>query len=175
MKLIVLNSTIVFLLCLAFIKPLFAIDLSLLGKPAPQFELTNILSNSKAIKLSDYKGKLVLINFWASWCGPCRAELPTLVKIQEKYKDRNFTILGLSVEDKPFIDKFLETQALELNYPITSGKTESSKIMTKYGNPDGFLPYSVLISPRQDILSIFPGILSETKMNRVLGRLLNSF
>ena len=96
-------------------------------------------------------------------------------KIQKKYENRNFTILGITVEDKPFIDKFLQTQKLELNYPITTGKAESSKIMTRYGNPDGFLPYSVLISPRQDILSIYSGILSETKMNRVLGRLLNSF
>lgn len=175
MKLNVLKSTIIFLLSLTVIQSLLATDLSLFGKPAPQFELPEYSSSPNTIKLSDYKGKLVLLNFWASWCGPCRAELPTLVKIQKKYENRNFTILGITVEDKPFIDRFLQTQKLELNYPITTGKAESSKIMTRYGNPDGFLPYSVLISPRQDILSIYPGILSETKMNRVLGRLLNSF
>lgn len=175
MKLTVLKSTSIFLLNLTVIQPLFAVDFSLLGMPAPQFELPELSSTPNTIKLSDYKGKLVLLNFWASWCGPCRAELPTLVKIQKKYENKNFTILGLSVEDKPLIEKFLKTQALELNYPITSGKTKSSKIMTEYGNPDGFLPYSVLISPRQNILSIYSGILSETKMNRVLGRLLNGF
>ena len=160
---------------LLFIKPVFALDLSLIGNPAPQFELSDISSSSDKIKLSDYKGKLLLINFWASWCGPCLAELPTLNKIQQKYQNSNFTVLGIAVEDKPFVEKFLETHSLELSYPITTGKRESTEVMTQYGNPDGLLPFSVLISPKQEILSIYPGILSKTKMNRVLGRLLNNF
>ena len=153
----------------------FAIDYSLISKPAPQFELPDISSESKQIKLSDYKGKLVLINFWASWCGPCRAELPSLVKLQDKYKDKNFTVLGLAVEDKPFVKRFLQDEDLALNYPITSGKLDTNKIIDLYGNPDGMLPYSVLVSPKQEILAIYPGILSEAKMQRVLGRLLDSF
>ena len=160
---------------LLVIQSLFSLDLSLIGSPAPKFELTDISSSTDKIKLSNFKGKLLLINFWASWCGPCRAELPTLNRIQEKYKNRNFTVLGLAVEDKPFVKKFLDTQSLELNYPITVGKGEASKVMTLYGNPDGLLPLSVLISPRQEILAIYPGILSEIKMNRILNRLLNDF
>ena len=164
-----------FLFGLITTQSLFAIDYSLLGKPAPEFDLSDISSDSKRIKLSDYKGKLVLINFWASWCGPCRAEIPSLVKLQEKYKNENFTILGLAVEDEPFVKKFLENETLEINYPISSGKSETTQIIEKYGNTDSMLPYSVLVSPRQEILAIYPGILSETKMNRVLGRFLNDF
>lgn len=150
------------------------IDYSLLNKPAPQFELPDISSSSE-IKLSDYKGKLVLINFWASWCAPCRAELPNLVDLQKKYKEQNFTVIGLALEDKPFIKKFIKDQSLTLNFPITTGKTATNKIIKQYGNPDGLLPYSVLVSPKQEILAIYPGIISKTKMNRVLDRLLNRF
>lgn len=175
MKLTLLKYLLIIWLSVLFIKPLFAVDLSLIGSPAPQFELPDLMSDSDKIKLSDYKGKLLLINFWASWCGPCLAEIPTLNNLQQKYKDRNFTVLGVAVEDKPFIEKFLETHSLALSYPTTTGKKLSTKVMTQYGNPDGFLPFSVLISPRQEILSIYPGILSKTKMNRVLERLLNSF
>ena len=150
------------------------IDYTLLHKPAPQFELADIASDS-TIKLSDYKGKLVLINFWASWCGPCRAELPSLINLQDKYKDRNFTVLGLALEDKPFIKRFIKDQSLTLNYPVTTGKTKTNKVIEQYGNPDGMLPYSLLVSPKQEILAIYPGIISEAKMHRVLGRLLNSF
>ncbi len=168
------KKSLLALLGIFFANSLFAVDYSLLGQPAPQFELSELSSTNK-IKLSDYKGKVVLINFWASWCAPCRAELPTLLEIQNKYKSKNFIILGVAVEDKPFVEKFLETNDLKLNYPVTAGKIEASKILAQYGNPDELLPYSVLISPRQDILSIYTGILGKTRMDRVLGRLFDDF
>jgi len=156
------------------------IDYSLIGKKATVFKLPAINEklDGKVIKLSDYKGKLVLINFWASWCGPCRAEIPTLTKLQETYKDRSFTIIGLAVENQKNAEKFL--QGREINYPNAydadeKGANTVKEMLTKYGNPDGILPFSVLISPSQNILSIYPGILSERKMNRVIGRLLDNF
>jgi len=158
------------------------IDYSLIGKEAAVFKLPAINEklDGKVIKLSDYKGKLVLINFWASWCGPCRAEIPTLTKLQETYKDKSFSVIGLAVENKKNAEKFLQGQ--KINYPNAydadadeKGANTVKEMLTKYGNPDGILPFSVLISPSQNILSFYPGILSETKMNRVIGRLLDNF
>ena len=163
------------------------IDYSLIGKPAPAFELPTIFEkqDGKVIKLSDYKGKLVLINFWASWCGPCRAEIPTLTKLQSTYKNRSFSVVGLAMESQKDAKAFL--QGKEINYPNAYNGEEGTKnidkkesnsikeLLADFGNPDGILPFSVLVSPRQDILSIYPGIISEKKMNRVLGRLLDNF
>lgn len=161
------------------------IDYSLIGKPAPAFELPALdqkLDGNK-IKLSDYKGKLLLINFWASWCAPCRVEIPTLTKLQDSYKNRSFSVIGIAMENKDDAKTFIEGK--QINYPNaynesdenTGNKKEKAvqQLLTQYGNPDAILPFSVLISPRQDILAIYPGIISEAKMQRVIGRLLDDF
>jgi peroxiredoxin len=69
-----------------------------IGQPAPDFEMPD--TGGKLVSLSSFRGKYVLLDFWASWCGPCRAENPNLVNIYNKYKDQNFTIIGISL-DKP--------------------------------------------------------------------------
>jgi len=147
-------------------------ETNLLGKPATKFSLPSLSSNEK-ITLSDYRGKLILLNFWASWCGPCRAEFPTLINLQRDFKNRNFTIIGLAMDNPTDAEQFVSS--LSVNFPIAVENDEVKKILSNYGNPDNLLPYSVLISPKQEILTIFSGIISENKARRIIGRLLNNF
>jgi thiol-disulfide isomerase/thioredoxin len=83
--------------------------------PAPDFKLTGL--DGKPVTLADSKGKVLLLNFWATWCGPCRAEIPDLVELQNKYKDR-LQILGLVVDDddQDAIQKFVAE--FGINYPV---------------------------------------------------------
>jgi thiol-disulfide isomerase/thioredoxin len=67
--------------------------------PAPNFTLSS--NTGKPVKLSDYKGQVVMINFWATWCGPCRKEMPLLESIYKQYKNKGFTLLGVNVEPDP--------------------------------------------------------------------------
>ena len=79
------------------------------GQEAPDFALKDV--NGKTVKLSDYRGKVVLLDFWATWCGPCKMEIPWFMEFERKYKDRGFAVLGLSMDDdgwqsvKPFIQE----------------------------------------------------------------------
>jgi peroxiredoxin len=81
--------------------------------PAPNFKLQS--RDGKTVSLSDYKGQVVLVNFWATWCGPCRQEMPHLEAIYEKYKGLGFTMLGVNVEDNASGAK----KWLEENGPVT--------------------------------------------------------
>jgi len=143
-------------------QPVFSKDQ--VGKAAPDFDLPS--ATEGRIKLADYEGKLVLLNFWASWCPPCRAEIPGFIKIQEEYKDKGFTILGAAIEDKEAVNAYMKEAGL--NYPTAYGIEEVHNLAGIYGDPDGALPYSVLISKDQKILEVFAGLLSEAKLKKLI-------
>jgi len=145
-------------------QPVFASGL--IGKVAPDFSLPS--ASGGQIKLADYKDKLVLLNFWASWCPPCRAEIPGFIKIQEEYKDKGFAIIGAAIEDKEAVNRYIEE--IGMNYPSAYGIKETHKVAGDYGDPDGALPYSVLISKDQKILAVFAGFLSETKLKELIEK-----
>lgn len=114
------------------------------------------LDGSK-IKLEDYKGKVVLINLWATWCRPCLAEMPHLVELQNTYKDKGFEILGLDIEPEDTEEKVKEFAArMKLNYTLgwidDKGNQELLKI-SKFGG----IPQTFLISRDSEILGIFTG------------------
>ena len=146
-------------------QPIF--DKSLIGKAAPDFSLPQ-LGKTAPLTLADHKGKLVMLNFWASWCPPCREEMPAFIKVQQQYGGDKFTILGVSIEDKEGVQRY--ANELKINYPVTHGADAASKIATIYGDPDGALPYSVLISPEQQVLDIYTGILKEEQFRAILKK-----
>ena len=96
---------------LEFAKAIEAARGTSIGAMAPDFIQNDV--NDKPVKLSDFKGKYVLIDFWASWCGPCRAENPNVVKAFNQYKDKNFTVLGVSLDQPGKKDAWLAAIAAD--------------------------------------------------------------
>ncbi|HEY9259365.1 TlpA disulfide reductase family protein [Chitinophaga sp.] len=139
---------------------------SLKGKEAPAFTLPD--TNGKAISLSDYKGKYVLLDFWASWCKPCRAATPGLISAYEKYKNKNFTIVSISMDtDKAkwlqaiAEDKMAWTQLSDL-------KAVESPAAKAYGVQA--IPYTMLIDPNGKVVNV--GIGGAEGLDLVLSDLL---
>jgi thiol-disulfide isomerase/thioredoxin len=105
---------------------------------APAFSLTDI--TGKPLKLSDYQGKVVLLDFWATWCGPCRIEIPGFVELQKRYGAQGFSMVGISMDDsaEPVVDFYKQFQ---MNYPVAIGNDRLGEL---YGGVLG-LPTSFLI------------------------------
>jgi len=126
---------------------------------APDFSLSAL--DDSIYTLSNLKGKVVLINFWATWCGPCRMEIPDFNHIYDKYFDKGFEILGISISDnKKQLNNF--TKSFILEYPVLYGTSmQMNKIMNDYGGIYS-VPSSFLISKKGKIIWKYPGaILKE--------------
>lgn len=112
------------------------------GAKAANLNFTVKDVNGKSVSLASYKGKVILLDFWATWCAPCQVEIPWFVEFQQKYKDRGFVVLGVSVDDtpeqlKPFVTKF------KMNYPVLVGLGEDA-LQEAYG-PLWGLPTTYII------------------------------
>jgi peroxiredoxin len=109
------------------------------GKPAPEFALKD--ANGQTARLADYKGKVVLLDFWATWCGPCKIEIPWFMEFEQQFKDRGFAVVGVSMDEdgwtavKPYLVK------MKVNYRILLG---NDQVGTLYGGVDS-LPTTFLI------------------------------
>lgn len=119
-----------------------------IGKPAPELSLPDV--NGKKIDLSSFKGKYVLVDFWASWCLPCRRENPNVVEAYNRYKNKNFTILGVSL-DKEKEDWLDAIQHDKLTWPQVSDLQEWNSTAVTTFNFNG-IPFNVLIDPDGKII-----------------------
>jgi peroxiredoxin len=105
---------------------------------APDFSLKDL--SGQRLELSQYRGKVVLLNFWATWCAPCRSEIPRFVDLQNKYGSQGLQIVGISLDDDPKpVSRFY--QQAKMNYPVAIG---NAKLAEQYGGVLG-LPVSFLI------------------------------
>ncbi len=141
------------------------------GTPEPDLKLKTI--DGKEVLLADYKGKVVFVNFWATWCDPCRVEIPWLIAMQNKYGPKGFTVVGIAMDEEgksvvaPFLDKErfdVDGQKLPMNYPIVLGTDEAAD---KFGGILGY-PSSFLISRDGKIVAKFQGLKSEDELTKAI-------
>lgn len=100
--------------------------------------------DDKPAALSQWKGKPLIVNFWARWCGPCRAEIPELAKLRAAYRDKGLEVIGIGIEDK--IEAVRDfARAYDMDYPVLIGKDKGLDLMRSLGNTKMGLPFTVAI------------------------------
>lgn len=137
-------------------------------KAAPDFTLKD--ANGKPVRLSDFRGKAVILDFWATWCGPCKVEIPWFIEFQRKYKDRGLVVLGVASGDeewsvvRPFADK------IKINYPVVLGNDTTADL---YGGIEA-LPTTFLIDRDGRIAKIHIGLAAKEDFEDAIEKILDA-
>jgi cytochrome c biogenesis protein CcmG/thiol:disulfide interchange protein DsbE len=135
-------------------------------KPAPDFALKD--GEGRDVRLSDFRGKVVLLNFWATWCGPCKIEMPWFVDFQRKYKDRGFSVVAVSLDEEGWdvVRPFAED--LKLNFPVLLGNDELAE---RFGGIQA-LPTTLIIDKEGRVYSTHMGLVSMSDYEDEIKKLL---
>jgi len=141
------------------------------GKPAPEVKFKDL--DGKEVTLAQFKGTVVLVDFWATWCDPCYVEIPWLIEMQQKYAAKGFTVLGVAMDEEgksavtPFLAKErfdVNGQKLPMNYPIVLGNDD---VADKFGGLLGY-PTGFLITRDGKVVKKFQGLTSFDEIAKAI-------
>ncbi|HUR39689.1 MAG TPA: TlpA disulfide reductase family protein [Verrucomicrobiae bacterium] len=118
--------------------------------------------------LAEWDGKLLLLNFWATWCAPCVKEIPLLVEAQQEFGPRGLQLVGIAMDQREPVAAF--AQRLRINYPLLVGEADVVAAMDALGDELGAFPFSVLVAPDGRILSRHSGDLSREEIRELLSK-----
>ena len=120
--------------------------------------------------LEQWRGQVLVVNFWATWCAPCREEIPGFVRLQERYGSHGLVFVGIALDQPDKVAEF--AREFHINYPLLVGGMETLDLLRQAGNRAGVLPYTLIIDRAGKLVSREPGGLKESRLEEVLRPLL---
>ena len=120
--------------------------------------------------LSQWRGRVVVVNFWATWCEPCRQEIPGLIRTEKKYSPDKLQMVGIAVDEAAKVRQF--ATELKIDYPLLIAGMEAIELTQKLGNVSGGLPFTALVNRDGAVVQTHLGQLSEAQLDGLLGPLL---
>ncbi len=144
---------------------------ALLDQAAQALILTPFVDVSgKPQTLAQWKDKVLVVNFWATWCAPCREEIPVLMNAEKKHAAKAVKLVGIGIDDAAKIEKF--ATELNMSYALLIGSTEALNLTSKLGNRAGVLPYTVVLDRSGKVAYTHAGALTEGALDAALAPLL---
>ena len=150
------------------VMPKEFIQKSVVGTPRPAFALKDLEGNVRNI--DEWNGKVVLVNFWATWCPPCKKEMPAFIELHEQYASQGFDVIGIALDDEESVQDFVDT--LGVTYPVMAAEYDGIELSRQYGNHIGALPFSVFVGRDGKIISTHVGELSKQQVEDIIKPLL---
>jgi len=144
------------------------VNKNIIGTTRPAFELTDTDGNLRNIE--EWNGKVLLVNFWATWCPPCKKEMPAFIELQTQYAAQGFQVIGVAIDDMESVSDFVDT--LGVNYPALIAEYEGIELSRQYGNDMGALPFSVFVGRDGKITLTHTGELSKKQVEDIILPLL---
>ncbi len=135
------------------------------------FALADLDGTMRAV--GDYDGQVIVLNFWATWCAPCRKEIPMLVAAQKQWGHRGLQVIGIAIDDHAPSAEFAERYGI--NYPVLAAPTEGARIQDRYtrpGTPAGVLPYTAIIDRSGQVVAQIAGALTRDQLTARIEPLL---
>jgi thiol-disulfide isomerase/thioredoxin len=121
-------------------------------------------------RLNQWRGKVLVVNFWATWCAPCREEIPIFVGLQDRYAANGLQFIGISIDQADKTREFATT--FKINYPVLIGTFDTVEVSRQAGNKRRALPYTVILNRKGEIVATELGGLNEEKLVAILKPLL---
>ena len=134
----------------------------------PSFQLPDL--NDELRSQNDWAGKVVILNFWAVWCPPCRAEMPEFIELQEQYGDQGLQFVGIAIDTKETVQDF--SKKIGVNYPILIGTTNDMSIARKLGNRFDGLPFTAIFNREGKMAYFQIGQISKSRIEKEISSLL---
>ena len=141
-----------------------------IGVPEHRLDFTLQDLNDQPRQLSEWDGKVVLLNFWATWCPPCRKEMPDFIELREEIGEQGFEVIGVALDRAGPVQNFIDEIGVE--YPILLAEQEGITIMLRYGNQLATLPYSVIIDQSGQVVEAFRKEVNKQQLLTIIKPLL---